>query len=244
MKYGVQLYSVRDFCDTDMDYAFSRLQEFKYSFVEFAGFYDNSAEEVKAIMEKYDIGVVAAHVSAKDIVADFEGVVQFHKTIGNDKIVIPCYDHDTKEQVDELVDIINKYQPMFEKEGMKLYYHNHDFDFLPNDEGVVVFDELLTRTNVLFEIDTFWAFFAGKDPIELINSLGDRVELVHIKDGLADKSAKSLGEGFAPVKDCVRLAIEKGFPIIVESEGMIPDGISEVKRCYKFLRKMSEEEGI
>lgn len=241
MEYGLQLYSVQDFCDTDMDYALSRLGEFGYKFVEFAGFFDNTADDVKSMLDKYNFGVIGAHIKIEELEKDFDGIVEFNRKIGNKNIVVPVYEIYSKERVDELVEKINKFQPMLEKEGMKLHYHNHDQEFKANKDGVIPFDVLVEKTNVLFEIDTFWAYFAGRDPVALIDEYRDRIELVHIKDGTKDRKPKSLGEGFAPVADSVNKALSEGLSIIVESEGYAPDGISEVKRCYKFLRKMSEE---
>ena len=101
---------------------------------------------------------------------------------------------------------------------------------------------LKNETNVLFEVDTFWVFYAGLDPVKFVKENIDRIELLHIKDGLLDKiEGRPLGEGKAPVADCVNMALELGLPMIVESEETIPNGIMEVKKCYKFLRKLEEE---
>lgn len=241
MDYGLQLYSVRDYL-IDLDYCFSRLNEFKYKFVEFAGYGGNSAEELKALLEKWDMTVIGAHVDANDIVADFDNIVKFHKALGNKNIVIPAYHINNHENLCKLVEIINKYQPMFEAEGMKLHYHNHENEFKPNSDGEIPFEVLKKETDVLFEVDTFWVYYAGLDPVAFVKENIDRIELLHIKDGLLDRrEGRPLGEGKAPVKDCVNMALELNLPIIVESEETIPNGIMEAKKCYKFLRKMDEE---
>lgn len=241
MEYGLQLYSVRDYKE-DFDYCFSRLNEFKYKFVEFAGYGNYSAAELKALLEKWDMTVIGAHVSADDIVADFENIVKFHKELGNTNIVIPAYHVHNNEYLNKLVKIINEYQPKFEAEGMKLHFHNHENEFKPNNDGTVPFEVLKNETKVLFEVDTFWVFYAGLDPVEFLKENRDRIELVHIKDGLLDRrEGKPLGQGKAPVKDCVNAALELGLPLIVESEEMRPNGIMEAKVSYKFLRKMDEE---
>ena len=241
VDFGLQLYSINDYTKADMEYAFKRIQEFYYKFVEFAGFFDKSAEEIKGLLEKYNFGVIGAHVPMKEIVADFEGVVKYHKAIGNKNIVIPIYELYNKELVYELRDLINKYQPMFEAEGMKLHYHNHEKEFLPNKDGIVPFEVLWNETNVLFEVDTFWVYFAGLDPVEFLEKHKERIEMVHIKDGLLDRTAKALGEGTAPVRACVDKALEMGWPMIVESEAQVPDGINEAKRCYKYFKRMALE---
>ena len=78
---------------------------------------------------------------------------------------------------------------------------------------------------------------AGQDPVEVIERLKDRVKVIHLKDGLANGEGFALGEGTAPVQDVIRKAKELGIRMVVESETLQPDGISEVARCMEYLKK-------
>ena len=51
MKYGLQMYSVRDVTDKDLAGALKKVAEMGYSFVEFAGFFGHEAREVKAMLD-------------------------------------------------------------------------------------------------------------------------------------------------------------------------------------------------
>jgi len=51
MNYGLQMYSVRDITGTDLAGALKKVAELGYSFVEFAGFFGNSAEDVKKMLD-------------------------------------------------------------------------------------------------------------------------------------------------------------------------------------------------
>ena len=55
MKYGLQLFSVRDVTEKDLEGALKAVAEMGYSFVEFAGFFGHSAEEVKGWLDKYGL---------------------------------------------------------------------------------------------------------------------------------------------------------------------------------------------
>ena len=154
-----------------------------------------------------------------------------------------CYiKMETRDDIDKAVALINRAQPEVEKRGMKLHFHTHDWDFKPNEDGLVPVEELEKRTNVLFEIDVFWAFFAGRDPVKEMERLKNRCELVHIKDGKLNRDPAVVGEGIAPIIDCVEKADELGLYKIVESEGMIPDGLTDVRHCLKYLRKVAAGE--
>ena len=50
-KVGIQLYSVRDAMEQDMDATLAKVKEMGYDYVEFAGYFGKSAEEVKALLD-------------------------------------------------------------------------------------------------------------------------------------------------------------------------------------------------
>ena len=104
--------------------------------------------------------------------------------------------------------------------------------------GSTIHSELEKRTNVDFEIDTFWAFNAGVDPLAILERLKDRIHVIHLKDGYRGGRGMSLGEGEAPVAAVRQKAIDMGLLMVVESESLTPDGISEVKRCIDYLASL------
>ena len=61
MKYGLQLYSVRDITEKDIEYAMKETAAMGYSFVEFAGFQGKTPEEIKSYLDKYNLGVSGTH---------------------------------------------------------------------------------------------------------------------------------------------------------------------------------------
>ena len=63
-KVGIQLYSIRDEMEKDMDATLKAVKEMGYDCVEFAGFFDKTAEEVKAMIDKYDLEAISVHQGA------------------------------------------------------------------------------------------------------------------------------------------------------------------------------------
>lgn len=240
MDYGLQLYSVRDVTGTDLEGTLKKVAEIGYRYVEFAGFFGHSAEEVKAMLDRYGLIVSGTHSGLGDLDADFEGTVKYHKTIGNTNYIVPGAPTWTAAELDETIEKLNKYQPMLEAEGIRLAYHNHDGEFKPNADGQIPHEEMERRTNIDFQIDTFWAFVAGKDPVEVITRLKDRVHVIHLKDGLRNGHGYALGEGEAPVAAVRAKAIELGMHMVVESETLQPDGISEATRCINYLKSLEK----
>lgn len=240
MEYGLQLYSVRDFTEKDLAATLEKVAKIGYRYVEFAGFFGHNAEEVKAMLEVNGLKVSGTHSGLQDLDNDFAATVKYHHTIGNTNYIVPGAPWNTAAELDETIAKLNKYKPMLAAEGITLAYHNHDGEFKPNKDGLIAHEEMQKRTDVDFEIDTYWAFAAGRDPIQVITDLKDRVHVIHLKDGDRNKVGYPLGDGEAPVAAIREKAIELGMMMVVESENLKPDGISEVTRCFDYLMSLEK----
>jgi len=240
MNYGIQLYSIRDVAEKDFEAALKTAADIGYTMVESAGFFGHDAATVKGWLQKYDLSLCSTHTGVLELGTDIDAVLDDHEALGCHDLIIPGAHFGTKEKLDRLIDNINQWQPLAAARGIRMHYHNHHKEFLPNEDGQIAMDELRRRTNILFEIDTYWAFVAGRDPLALLDDYGDRVQFIHLKDGLADHTGASLGEGVAPVRDVWTKAVATGRTIVVESEGLVPSGPVEVARCMAYLKTLEE----
>ena len=240
MDYGLQLYCVRDVTGTDLEGTLKKVAEIGYRYVEFGGFFGHSAEQVKAMLDNYGLIVSGTHSGFDDLDKDFAGTVKYHHAIGNTNYIVPGAPWGTTAELNETIEKMNKYKPMLAAEGIRLAYHNHDGEFKPTLDGQIAHEEMERRTDIDFQIDTFWAFVAGRDPIEVITRLKDRVHVTHLTDGLRNGQGFALGEGEAPVAAVREKAIELGMHMVVESETLQPDGISEVTRCFNYLKTLEK----
>ena len=162
----------------------------------------------------------------------------FHKAIGNKNYIIPGYDFWSQEKLDRFVELVNPICEKLEKDGISLGYHNHNKEFEVLENGEVVYEQLLYRTSLKLEIDTYWAFVGMKNPIGLLDRLKDRVNFVHIKDGFTSGEGVPLGLGETPVKEIVAKAISLGIPMVVESETCKPSGLKEAEICIDYLKTL------
>lgn len=238
-KYGLQLYSVRDAMEVDFEGTLKKVAEMGYAYVEFAGFFDRTAEEVKALLDKYGLTVVSTHSNINDLKPEnIEKTIAYHKTLGNTHYILPSIFMATKEKLEASIETINYAQPILEKEGIKLSFHNHSREFEITPWGTIVHGELEHRTNIGFQIDTFWAWNANTDPTQVMERLKDRITTIHLKDGFKGGKGIPLGEGEAPVKAVRKKAIEMGLIMVVESETLTPSGLDEAQRCINFLNSL------
>ena len=233
------MYGLRDVTATDLKGALKAIADIGYKYAEFAGFFDHSAAEVRSYLDELGIDVSSTHTGIDQIKPEnLEATIAYHKELGNKNIILPGIWMDTREDLDRTIEVINYALPILKKEGISLSVHNHYRELTPTDYGVIAYDELEKQTDVLFQLDTFWAFYAGKDPIAMMehyNSLG-KLSFIHLKDGLMSRESKALGEGVAPVEAVLTKALELGVQVVVESEGLDPTGIEENARCFNFLK--------
>lgn len=239
MEYGIQMYSIRDLAEKDLDAALRAVSEMGYKNVEFAGFHGHSAEAVRDMLDKYNLKCVATHSYMHDLVHNLEATIEYHKIIGNHNYIIPSHDLNTRARLEEFIENCNVIAPKLRAAGIELGYHNHTQEFIPRDEGYIIHTELEKRCDIFFELDTYWAYVAKLDPVAELKRLGDRVRFIHLKDGSPEGRGCSLGSGSAPVVDVIKTAIEYNHNIVVESEGLHPTGKEEVQRCMDYLKTLS-----
>lgn len=238
MNYSIQLYSIRDITPKDMDLALKKIAQIGYSHVEFAGFFGHGAREIRSMLDEYGLSVSGTHTGWEEIANNFSATVEYHKTIGNNNIIIPGFDYSSREKLDAFIAFLNEYYVKLREEGIALGYHNHSGEFYKTEYGAMVHEEIREKTPVELEIDTFWAYNAGESPTKLMDEFKDRIRVIHIKDGLVGGVGKPLGLGSAPVAEVYKKSLDNGVLMCVESETLTPDGLTEAQICFEHLKKL------
>lgn len=236
MEYGLQLYSVRDAMEKDVKGTLKRVAEIGYKQVEFAGFFGVDAPTMKSWLDEFGLRVSGTHTNIYELNNNYDEIVNYHKVIGCNNLIMPWADTSTPEKIAELLDLIKIYQPRLKADGITLGYHNHDHEFHVQKDGTLPYAILELCTDVQLEVDTYWAFMAGMDPLAVMERLKDRIHFIHLKDGTLQREGRPLGTGEAPVAAVIQKAKELGFDMIVESENLQPDGLTEVDNCFSYLK--------
>ena len=238
-NYSIQLYSVRDAMKEDMAKALKQIAELGYTAVEFAGFFDKSAEDVRAMLDEYGLAISGTHSMYTELRPSvIMDTIKYHKTVGNTDFIIPGADLSTLEKLEDFVNVVNFAEPILAAEGIRLGYHNHSHEFVVQPYGSTIHAQIEQRTNVHFEIDTFWTFNAGLDSIAVLERLAHRIHVIHLKDGRKGGYGIPLGQGDAPVADVVKYAEAKGLQMVVESETLTPNGMAEATACMDYLKSL------
>jgi sugar phosphate isomerase/epimerase len=246
----LQLYSVR--ADIRDDYAgtIAKVAEMGYTGVETAGyadgkFYGLSPADFKKSIEDVGMEVLASHTSrplADSLAATnwdevwmwWDTAIKAHKEAGMKYIVIPWMS--TPATLADLQAYCDYYNQIGEKcnaAGLRLGYHNHNFEF-KEIEGQLMYDYMLNNTDpskVFFQMDVYWLGEGGKNPVDYFNNYPGRFELRHIKDEL--ELGRSGKVDFESIYNNAATAGAKY--MIVEVERYTGTPFEGVKESYDFL---------
>jgi sugar phosphate isomerase/epimerase len=197
---GLALYTVRD-AMKDARATLEKVAQAGYVNVESAGynngkFYNLSPADFKALLDEMKLIPISAHQGS----VTFENIDQQIadlKTAGFKYFVVPVppmglfgFDSVNKRMTmkggaKNLAEILDKLGEKCTAAGLQLLYHNHDFEFVKDAEGVVTIDYLLEHCNpknVNFQMDLYWVTKAGADPVAYFNRYPGRFKIWHVKD--------------------------------------------------------------
>lgn len=242
MKLGVQLYSLRNqIKELGVEEVLKMVAKAGYSCVEFAGFYGLTPKEMKALLDKYHLEGISAHINIDEIIPQLDYIDE----IGIKSVYIPWMSgDDLKNNIDALVEQIKTVKKELDKRGVVFGYHNHDQEYR-NGEDLV--KQLLDKTEGFYsEIDTYWVKMAGLDPVEKMKEYGDRLKCLHIKElktvGVKTDPNPVVGEGCVGFKEIFDLGNKMGIQLaILEVEGFPCEPAEYLKRSYENMKKLSNK---
>ncbi|MFC3688662.1 PQQ-dependent sugar dehydrogenase [Aquipuribacter hungaricus] len=133
----------------------------------------------------------------------------------------------------------------------KLFGHNHQWEFTTmvtnpeTGETTTAWEALVPLTDpelVTFQLDVLWAADAGADPVRLLETYGDRIGLLHVKDGLLNGAERAIptdvGEGeidWAPILDAAEGTVAY---YVIERDGA-PATPEFARDSFEFLTSFS-----
>ena len=198
---GIQVYGLRKLLENTPENFKSVMEQVKamgYDGVELAGLYGLEPEYIRDVLKKAGLVPISAHVPLADMMADAEKVAVDYTTIGVSYVVVPYlpeeYRPDT-QGYSAVIEEMKRIGAVMNTHGLKLLYHNHDFEFVTLPDGAFGLDDIYTRVPaelLKVEPDTCWIKVAGQDPAGYIRKYGSRCEIVHLKDFIREGTPKNL----------------------------------------------------
>ncbi len=197
---GIQLYTVRDAMATDVAATLQAIAGIGYREVEFAGYFDHSPAQIRKMLDDFGLVSPSTHTDARVMRDDPRPVIDAAIEVGHQYVTVAWLRPEDRQSIDDYrnwAEVFNRAGEICKASGLRLAYHNHDFEFA-SMQGEVPFDVLLSETDaglVDIELDLFWVRTAGRDILDVIRQAPERITMSHIKDFDADGNMVDVGKG-------------------------------------------------
>jgi sugar phosphate isomerase/epimerase len=239
---GIQLYTLRRPAATDLAGTLSQLAKIGYKEIEFAGFYNHPATEVRDILKANGLTAPSTHVGLNVIQDTPAKLFEESHVVGHEWITVPSLSG-RRETVDDwkrTADQFNKAAAQVKAAGFRFAFHNHNAE-LKKIDGQTPLEILIGGTDpslVSFEMDIYWVVNGGGDPVALLDKYPDRFRMLHVKDSMGppDHKMADVGAGvidfktiFAHAKSAEHYFVEHDQPT---------DPIASAAASYKTLSTM------
>jgi sugar phosphate isomerase/epimerase len=254
---SIQLFTLRDQLAIDFEGTLAALHAIGYTRVEHAGFVGRTVAEFKAALDTNDLVSTSGHVLVPQPFnpAAWSASLADANTLGSTYIVHPFFGINfatgevtrTTAPWQAFARDLNRAGRMAEDAGLKLGYHNHNWEFfrLTDDPSRTAFDVLADETDpdlVHLELDLFWATRGARDPVDLIKQNKRRILQYHVKDMNQAGSFEDPGQGlidFARIFDRSKQAGAVEYIVERDDAGSPPrspaDALTTARVGYDFL---------
>jgi sugar phosphate isomerase/epimerase len=253
---GLQLYSLRDYIGQDVKGVLAKVAKAGYQQVETYGyspekhFWGLKPTEFKAVLAANGLTTPSGHYDLGDYLrtgneALLAPTIAAAQACGQQYLLVPYLDEQlraTPADFRALATKLNQAGARCQAAGLRLGYHNHDFEFKPLG-GTTLYEVLLQETDpalVTFELDIYWVVRAGQDPAQLLQAHPGRFPLWHVKD--MDKANHDLnievGSGAIDYRRLMAYAGTAGlrYPIM-EQENFGLNAYQSIAQSAAYMRK-------
>ena len=204
---ALQLYTLRDVLPTGRAEVLRRVADFGYGAVEP---YDVLTDPEKLRAELDEAGLAVCSVHANILGKEGDAMLRGARAVGAGTVIVPWAEPERFADADAVAELaaeLNQAAAKTADQGLRLGYHNHDFELSSLVGGRPALEVLADALDpaVILEVDTYWAAVGGQDVPALLRRLGDRVRYLHVKDGpIGTRDGDvmvAVGSGRMPVAD-------------------------------------------
>jgi sugar phosphate isomerase/epimerase len=252
---GLQLYSLRGVLKTSGPLAvLDQARQWGFRHVEASDLGGLTPVQYKAELDRRNLTPIGKMFSYDRLQNDIGGVIAEATNLGLRYVGCAYILHKKpfdEQQCRAAATVFNRAGRALAECGMKFYFHNHGYEFVPHADGTL-FDLLAAETDprlVCFEMDVLWTVQPGQDPVKLLEKYPNRWLLMHLKDlgrgvptgSSAGKTALTddvaLGTGQVDWPSLLRTSQTVGVKqYFIEDES--PNAVEQVPRSLRFLEQI------
>lgn len=214
MNVGLQLFTIRDQCERDLEGTLRTVAELGYDGVELFSLHGRAATELRALLDELRLAVAGRHIGLD---VDAAALTAEMRELGCDRVALAWIDPpESAAQRDVAVDEI---VALAGRIDLPLGFHNHWSELRRFEDGASLLERL--PESIWLELDLGWAWHAGESPLRLLEWARGRTPLVHVKDLRSRESREfvPVGEGGVGYETVIPRALELGVEwLIVEQD--------------------------
>jgi sugar phosphate isomerase/epimerase len=243
---GLQLYTVRTLMQQDVDRTLGQVAAAGYQLVETAGLYDRTPAAFRQALDRHGLRSPSGHYPLEQLEKDAGRVFATAHALGQEYVVLPYLAAEQRPSAGAfagLADRFNEFGRAAHAADLHFAYHNHDFEFATFGGTAPAYDTLLARTDpslVSFELDAYWAYKAGQDPLRYFERYPGRFALCHVKDGTAppERAMADVGTGAIDFGGLFRRARTAGLRYAFVEHDQPRDPIASIRVSHDNLARL------
>ncbi len=188
MTVGAQLYTLREYTQTekDLDFSLARVAEMGYRTVQISAIGPIAPKTVRSLCDRYGLSIVLTHTDPNRILHDTQRVIEEHDEMGCKYIGLGMMPqkYASPHWLSHFAEDFLPAARQIAAAGKLLMYHNHNIEF-QKFNGKLVLDTLLESfapEELGFTLDTYWVHLGGADVCAWLKKLQGRTPCIHLKD--------------------------------------------------------------
>ena len=239
---GLELYSLRDQCKTDLPGMLKAVAKIGYKGVEFAGYHGRTAKELRQMLDDNGLVACGTHTPFETIQpAKLEETIEFNRVIGNKFLIIPWMEGKSAKEWEEKAVLFNEVAGKVKSHGMFVGYHAHAHDFTKFGD-ISAWDIFFGKTGpeVVMQLDTSNCLEGGANPVEVLKKYPGRARTIHCKSNGGGPEAV-MGEDKVDWAAVFEFCETKGGTewYVVEHESS-KDPLDAVTRAFAGMKKLGK----
>ena len=200
---SIQLYTLRSM--NDLDTILDTVSAVGFRNVEGIGSHLDDAANVKAKLDARGLHFSSSHVSLAALRERPDKVIAACRLLGFDQLFMPAVPPEQRDMDAQgwraLGRELGALAKRFAGDGIRLGYHNHNWELKPKDGAKTALELLFAEAEgsaLTWQADVAWLVRGGAAPEEWLHRYRDRLVSAHVKD-LAPEGTKLDEDGWADV---------------------------------------------
>jgi sugar phosphate isomerase/epimerase len=242
---GLQLYTVRTLVQQQgVEQTLAQVAAAGYKIVETAGLYNLQPAALRALFDRNGLRATSGHYPLDQV--ESGDAFTTARALGQEWVVVPSIPqsiHGSLAAFAALGDRFNRIGEKARAAGLGFAYHNHNFEFETFGGTTPAYDTLLARTDpalVSFELDAYWAYKAGYDPVQYFERYPGRFKLCHLKDSTPapEKAFADVGSGVIDYRKLFAASRVAGLQYAFVEHDQPKDALASIRASHDYLARL------